>query len=77
MRNYMNQQKQGQAAQQGARRPSRPTRWDGVLLIVIGLVGGFLTTGAPAHFWLLTLAVVGTLMWGFGKVCDTIEQRGL
>lgn len=46
---------------------------DGLLLIVIGLVGGFFTAQAPAFLWVLSLAVIGAVVWAVGQIRETLE----
>ncbi|WP_186321591.1 hypothetical protein [Kocuria rhizophila] len=56
------------------RATPRALRIDGLVLIALGLIGGFATLQAPASVWVLSLAVIGAIVWAVGQVRETIEH---
>ena len=56
------------------RTAPRMLQFSGLVLIVVGLVGGLLTYDAPAYMLVLTLAVIGAIVWAVGQVRETLEH---
>lgn len=56
------------------RATPRALRIDGLVLIALGLIGGFATLQAPAFVWVLSLAIIGTIVWAVGQIRETLEH---
>ncbi|MCG7425210.1 hypothetical protein [Kocuria rhizophila] len=56
------------------RTSARMLQFSGLALIIVGLVGGLLTYDAPAYMLVLTLAVVGAIVWAVGQIRETLER---
>lgn len=56
------------------RTSARMLRFDGLVLLFVALVGGIFTAHAPAFMWVLTLAIIGTIVWAVGQIRETLEH---
>ncbi|MCR4527030.1 hypothetical protein NUV30_11715 [Kocuria rhizophila] len=56
------------------RASARMLRIDGLALIAVGLLGGIATVRAPAFMWVLTLAIIGVVVWAVGQIRETLEH---
>ncbi|MDV5998831.1 MULTISPECIES: hypothetical protein [Kocuria] len=56
------------------RTSARMLRIDGIILIVVGLIGGALTYGAPAHLPVVSLAIIGAIVWAVGHIRESLEH---
>lgn len=56
------------------RTSARALRIDGLILIVLGLFGGAALSMTPASTWVLSLAIIGTIVWAVGQIRETLEH---
>lgn len=56
------------------RTSAKALRIDGLILIVLGLFGGAALSMATASAWLLSLAIIGTIVWAVGQIRETLEH---
>ena len=56
------------------RTSSKALRIDGLILIALGLFGGAALSTTPATFWVLSLAIIGTIVWAVGQIRETLER---
>lgn len=49
-------------------------RYEGFLLIFIGIIGGALTYGAPAFMIIVSLGIIGAVVWAVGQIRETLEH---
>ena len=56
------------------RATARMLRVDGLILIAVGLLGGVFTAQAPAFQLVLSLAIIGTIVWAVGQIRETLEH---
>ncbi|MCT1879844.1 hypothetical protein M3C26_03425 [Kocuria rhizophila] len=56
------------------RTSAKALRIDGLILIVLGLFGGAALSMTPASAWVLSLAIIGTIVWAVGQIRETLEH---